>query len=80
NGLRDIARVLGGPEFFRIRVGIGRPEGRMPPADYVLGKFDSVEEETLASTLALVCSATELLATEGLLVAQGKIHSSSPGV
>ena len=80
NGLRDIARVLGSPEFFRVRVGIGRPVGRMPPADYVLGRFSSLEEETLGSTLSVVCSATELLATEGLLLAQGKIHSSSPGV
>jgi len=79
NGLRDIAQALGTPDFFRIRVGIGRPEGRMPPADYVLNNFDPAEEAALAETFATVCSATEILATEGLLAAQGRIHSPSSG-
>lgn len=75
NGLRDIQRALGTPDFFRIRMGIGRPEGRMPPADYVLGRFQPVEEEALPASFATVCSAIEILATEGLQAAQGRIHS-----
>lgn len=77
NGLRDIQRALGTTDFFRIRMGIGRPEGRMPPADYVLGTFQPVEEEALPAMFATVCSAIEILATEGLVVAQGRIHSPS---
>jgi PTH1 family peptidyl-tRNA hydrolase len=75
NGLRDIQRALGTSDFFRIRMGIGRPEGRMPPADYVLGTFQPVEEEALPASFATVCSAIEILATEGLQAAQGRIHS-----
>jgi PTH1 family peptidyl-tRNA hydrolase len=74
NGLRDIARMLGSTEFHRVRVGIGRPEGRMPPADYVLGRFDEMEEAFLPDVLALSCRGIEALATSGLLAAQQLIH------
>ncbi len=36
NGLRDIIAYLGDNNFWRMRVGIGRPNGRQPVADYVL--------------------------------------------
>jgi PTH1 family peptidyl-tRNA hydrolase len=36
NGLRDIAANLGSKDFYRLRVGIGRPPGRQSVADYVL--------------------------------------------
>src|SRR5215211_5136219 len=42
NGLRSIAQALGGPEFLRVRIGVGRP-GRgdpRPVADYVLSEFE----------------------------------------
>jgi len=74
NGLRDIARLLGTTDFHRVRVGIGRPEGRMPPADYVLGRFDQSEEDFLPEVIARACRGIEVLATEGLLAAQQLIH------
>ncbi|MDB4607145.1 aminoacyl-tRNA hydrolase [Pontimonas sp.] len=77
NGIRDVAQALGTPEFLRIRVGIGRPEGRIPPADYVLQKHTPEQEQTMAQTFSTVGSAIELLATEGLTAAQGRIHSPS---
>ena len=36
NGLRSLIDSLGTPEFQRVRIGIGRPPGRMDPADFVL--------------------------------------------
>jgi PTH1 family peptidyl-tRNA hydrolase len=36
NGLRSLTEALGGGEFLRVRVGIGRPPGRQDPADFVL--------------------------------------------
>jgi PTH1 family peptidyl-tRNA hydrolase len=36
NGLKDIVKALGTPEFVRVRLGVGRPPGRQDPADYVL--------------------------------------------
>jgi len=44
NGIRSIIDHLGSQEFARAKVGIGRPPGRMDPADYVLQNF-SVDEE-----------------------------------
>jgi peptidyl-tRNA hydrolase, PTH1 family len=46
NGLRDIAAHLGNNDFYRLRIGIGRPPGRMKVSDYVLsepGKVDCQE-------------------------------------
>lgn len=74
NGLRDIARMLGTADFFRIRIGIGRPEGRMPPADYVLGPWSAEEERALPDVLSLACRGAEVLAVSGLTVAQQLIH------
>ena len=39
NGLRSIRPSLGTGEFYRVRVGIGRPPGRQDPADFVLADF-----------------------------------------
>jgi PTH1 family peptidyl-tRNA hydrolase len=34
--MKDIVKALGGPDFYRVRLGVGRPPGRKDPADYVL--------------------------------------------
>ena len=36
NGLKSISRSLGSRDYCRLRLGIGRPPGRMDPADFVL--------------------------------------------
>ena len=36
NGIKDVAKALGSPDFHRVRLGVGRPPGRQDPADYVL--------------------------------------------
>lgn len=45
NGIRSIDRHLGTPEYSRLKVGVGRPPGRMDPADYVLQRFAKKERE-----------------------------------
>ena len=74
NGLRDITRMLGTANFHRIRIGIGRPHVPMPPADYVLGRFQADEEDRLPDVLGLACQAAEALAVRGLVAAQQLIH------
>jgi PTH1 family peptidyl-tRNA hydrolase len=39
NGLRSISKSTGSKDFGRVRLGIGRPPGRMDPADFVLADF-----------------------------------------
>ena len=74
NGLRDIAKALSTPEFFRIRIGIGRPPGSQDPADFVLKPFASGERASLAVLLEDAADATEALVDEGLLSAQQRFH------
>jgi PTH1 family peptidyl-tRNA hydrolase len=47
NGLKSIKRELGGADFMRVRVGVGRPESSDPEivAAYVLGRFRESEAE-----------------------------------
>jgi peptidyl-tRNA hydrolase, PTH1 family len=49
NGLKDIRRVLGHGEYYRLRLGVGRPSGPMSVADYVLQSFSNDEQITLMS-------------------------------
>lgn len=75
NGLRSISASLGTRDYPRVRVGIGRPPGRMDAADYVLRDFGPAERKELPFLLDEAADAVELLVTEGLLAAQQKYHS-----
>ncbi len=55
NGLRDIIRVIG-PDFTRIRMGIGKPEHKTQVADYVLSPFSSPEESQLPDLIEKACN------------------------
>lgn len=73
-GLKDIDRALGTPDYLRVRIGIGRPPGRMPARDYVLKRFGAAEREEVDVTLAEVGDAIVQVATEGLEPAQNRYH------
>lgn len=75
NGLRDIQKAAGSPEFTRVRVGIGRPPGRMDAADYVLRDFAGTEREALPNLLSDAADAVESIVSDGLVAAQQRFHS-----
>ncbi len=75
NGIRDVARALGTPEFPRVRVGIGRPSGRQDPADWVLSPFGATERPNLPILVSDAADAVERLIGEGLVAAQQKHHA-----
>ena len=50
-GLGNILEKLGTKDVPRLRIGIGRPPGRMPPAKYVLQNFSRDEEKLLSGIL-----------------------------
>jgi len=75
NGIRDVAKALGTPEFPRVRVGIGRPPGRQDPADWVLDPFAASERTQLPILLGDAADAVEQLIGEGLLAAQQRHHA-----
>jgi PTH1 family peptidyl-tRNA hydrolase len=74
NGLRSITKSLGTKDYHRIRVGIGRPPGRMDPADFVLRDFSGTERKELAFVVDKAADATEALLTQGLEAAQNRFH------
>lgn len=75
NGVRDVAKALGTPDFPRVRVGIGRPPGRQDPADWVLDPFSASERTQLPLVIGDAADAVEQLIDEGLLAAQQKHHA-----
>lgn len=66
NGIKSIIQHVGSQDFHRVRVGIGRPPGRMDPADYVLQDFAPAEEESIAVLREKVCDALECWMFEGI--------------
>ncbi|WP_026534901.1 aminoacyl-tRNA hydrolase [Arthrobacter sp. H14] len=77
NGLRDISKALGTKDYLRVRVGVGRPPGRMAAADYVLKDFAPSERGDLPLVIQDGADAVEMLVNEGLLTAQQRFHSST---
>lgn len=75
NGIRDVARALGTPDFARVRVGIGRPPGRQDPAEFVLRPFSTDERAVLPNLVGEAADAVELIAGRGLEAAQQLVHA-----
>jgi PTH1 family peptidyl-tRNA hydrolase len=75
NGLRSITRSVGTRDYLRVRVGIGRPPGRMDPSDYVLRDFAGPERSEVPLLISDGADATEHLVAEGLVAAQQHWHS-----
>jgi PTH1 family peptidyl-tRNA hydrolase len=75
NGLRDMSKALGTKDYYRVRVGVGRPPGRMDTADYVLRDFGAAEKKELPFLIDDAADAVELMVDEGLLAAQQKFHA-----
>ncbi len=67
NGLRSICDKLGTRDWFRVRIGIGRPPGRMPVSDYVLSKppkdlqddYDQAHQTGADAALSIVAEGLE---------------------
>ncbi|ABW10240.1 Aminoacyl-tRNA hydrolase [Parafrankia sp. EAN1pec] len=75
NGLRSITSSLGSRDYLRVRVGIGRPPGRMDPADFVLRDFSPVERKALPLIVDNAADAVESLLQEELAAAQNRFHA-----
>lgn len=75
NGLRSLRRSLGTGDFYRVRFGVGRPPGRMDPADHVLRDFGSTERRELELHCDRAADAVEALLTVGLERAQQACNS-----
>ena len=74
NGLRSVTAALGTREYYRVRLGIGRPPGRMDPADFVLRDFSAAERTILPGLIGRGADAVATLIDDGLAVAQNTFH------
>lgn len=69
NGMRSIIENLGSQEFARLRVGVGRPKGRMRTPDHVLQDFSKSEQEELIFVLQRATEAALTFIDEGIVAA-----------
>jgi PTH1 family peptidyl-tRNA hydrolase len=78
NGMRSIIQHLGGNQFARLRIGIGRPPGRMDPAAFVLQDFNRDETAELAALLDRAGQAIDTFLAAGTTAAMNQFNSTPP--
>jgi PTH1 family peptidyl-tRNA hydrolase len=79
NGLRSCDKHLGTRDYFRIRLGVGRPpHPSAEVSNWVLGRFASASVSSVEHLVDTGADAIERLLTGGLLEAQGMVHPISP--
>lgn len=80
NGVKSIIERLGTQNFARLRVGVGRPPGRMDPAAWVLQNFSRDEETIFAPLRERICDALEVWLFEGMTAAMNRYNGNSEQV
>ncbi len=73
-GMHSIIHSLGTQGFPRLRIGIGRPPGRLDPADFVLRPFSRDEESSLEEVLEAASAAIECWIVDGITVAMDRFN------
>jgi PTH1 family peptidyl-tRNA hydrolase len=77
NGLRDLSKKLPSKDFVRVRVGVGRPPGRMEPADFVLAKWKPAEAKVLPDIVDRAAECVESVLADGVTEAMNR-HNGEP--
>jgi peptidyl-tRNA hydrolase, PTH1 family len=75
-GMESIVEKLGTRAFARLRVGIGRPPGRMDPRDYVLHDFETQQLELLPEIMDTAVGAIRMFLAEGIEKAMNDFNGS----
>jgi PTH1 family peptidyl-tRNA hydrolase len=73
-GVRSIIEMMGGNNFLRLKVGIGRPPVGMDPVTYVLGIFDEAEQSYLNEVFSRAAEALKVVFLEGLQKAMNQFQ------
>ncbi len=79
NGLKSIESHLHTKGYLRVRVGIGKPPGRQPGADFVLRRPGAAERAVLVEAIEQAADAVETVVTEGVEAAMNRVNASTPG-
>ena len=75
NGLKSMTSAFNTPDYYRVRLGIGRPMGQQDPADFVLKQFSKEEKKDLEEFIERGADVVEFLIEKGLELTQGKFNS-----
>ncbi len=78
NGLNSLVSAFRTPDFYRLRLGVGRPPGRQDPVDFVLERFAKREEADVAVLVDDAADAVLSLAHEGLARTQDRFNRPGP--
>ena len=78
NGLIDVQRALGTSAYARCRIGVDAP-GRVPQADYVLGRFSAEQWAAVEPALVAAADASEQWARAGVVSAMNAFNTKAPG-
>jgi PTH1 family peptidyl-tRNA hydrolase len=78
NGLKSVIERLGTTEFPRLRLGVGRGDGRRDLADHVLAKFERGEQAELDAFIARAADAAEMFAAEGISKVMNVYNPDAP--
>jgi PTH1 family peptidyl-tRNA hydrolase len=77
NGLKSVIAHLG-PEFARLRIGVGRGDSRRDLADHVLAKFDADEAPDVERMTARAAEAAETFITSGIEAMMNQYNGGDP--
>ena len=75
NGLKSLTSSFGTADYFRVRLGIGRPMGQQDPGDFVLKQFSKEEKKSLDEFIDRGADCVEFLIEKGLDLTQSKFNS-----
>ena len=78
NGLRSITEQIG-PEFIRVRCGVGKPSGgKERVVGHVLGGFSKEEQKEVPFLVGEAADAVELILQKGTIAAMNKVNTDKP--
>ena len=77
NGVGSLIQALGGGEFVRLRLGIGRPQAQQQAKAYVLGRFNAEEEELLDEFVSNTKGVLETILAKGVAEAMNRFHGDT---
>ncbi len=78
NGLKDIQHMLGAPDFWRLRLGIGHPGDRAEVVNYVLKKPSPDQRDAIALAIERSLQASDLMLGGQMDKAVAQLHAKPP--
>jgi peptidyl-tRNA hydrolase, PTH1 family len=79
NGFKSVAQQLGSDRFPRLRVGVGRGDGRRDLADHVLSRFEPGEQDVVDAAIERAADAVQVFAVDGIAAVMNRFNADPAG-